>query len=144
MKIALTGLALSLLLMTGCDNDKVINETQLPGGAREYVEAHFPATSIKQVVKERDDLETTYDVILDNQVKLAFDKSGECYDAESPRTLKLPDTVIPLKVLEYVKTNYPDDFIVEWEKDKTDQEVKLSSRIELIFNLSGTFLRIDN
>lgn len=144
MKIALTGLTLSLLLMTGCDNDKVINETQLPGNAKEYVEAHFPAASIKQVVKERDDLETTYDVILDNQVKLAFDKSGECYDAESPRTLKLPDTVIPLKVLDYVKTNYPDDFIIEWEKDKTDQEVKLSGRIELIFNLSGTFLRIDN
>jgi hypothetical protein len=144
MKIALTSLALSLLLLTGCDKDKVVNETELPGGAKEFVEAHFSTANIQQVVKERDDLQTTYDVILDNQVKLSFDKSGDCYDAESPRTLKLPDSMIPAKVLEYVQTNYADHFIIEWEKDKTDQEIKLSNQVELVFNLSGTFLRVDN
>jgi hypothetical protein len=144
MKIALTSLALSLLLLTGCDKDKVVNETELPGGAKEFVEAHFATANIQQVVKERDDLQTTYDVVLDNQVKLSFDKNGDCYDAESPATLKLPDSMIPSKVLDYVKANYPDHFIIEWEKDKTDQEVKLSNRVELVFNLSGTFLRIDN
>jgi hypothetical protein len=144
MRIALTSLVFSLLLLTGCDKEKVVNENDMPSGAREFVEAHFPSAKVQQVVKERDDLEVTYDVILDNQVKLTFDKSGNCYDAESPASLKLPDSVIPLKVLEYVQANYPDHFIVEWEKDKTDQEVKLSNRVELKFNLSGGFLRIDN
>jgi hypothetical protein len=144
MRIALTSLVFSLLLITGCDKEKVVNENDMPAGAREYVEAHFPNAKVQQVVKERDDLELTYDVILDNQVKLTFDKNGDCYDAESPVNLKLPDSVIPLKVLEYVQTTYPDEFIIEWDKDKIDQEVKLSNRVELIFNLSGTFLRIDN
>jgi len=144
MKIALTSLVISLLFLTGCDKEKVVNETELPSGAREFVEAHFATANIQQIIKERDDLQTTYDVILDNQVKLSFDKNGDCYDAESPRALKLPDSMIPSKVLEYVQANYADHFIIEWEKDKTDQEVKLSNQVELVFNLSGTFLRIDN
>ncbi|HEV7380628.1 MAG TPA: PepSY-like domain-containing protein [Dyadobacter sp.] len=144
MRIALTSLAFSLILLTGCDKEKVVNENEMPGGAREYVETHFPTANVQQVVKERDDLEVTYDVILDNQVKLTFDKNGDCYDAESPLSLKLPDSVVPANVLEYVKANYADHFIVEWEKNKTDQEVKLSNRVELKFNLSGGFLRIDD
>lgn len=52
--------------------------------------------------------------------------------------------MIPANVLGYVQNNYADHFIVEWDKDKTDQEIQLSNGLELIFNLSGTFLRIDN
>ena len=140
----LLALAFSLFILTACDKEKVVEETSLPAGAKEFVEAHFPSATIQQVVRDRDDLTTTYDVILDNQVKLAFDKSGDCYDIEGNNTTKLPDSVIPSNVLAYVKENYPDHFIIEWEKDKTDQEIKLSNRLELIFNLSGTFLRIDN
>ena len=144
MKNLSTTLSLSLILLTACESEKVVSENTLPDAAKEYVEAHFPSAAIQQVVKERDDLKTNYDVILDNQVKLSFDKDGDCYDAEGTSAVKLPDSIIPVKVLEYVKTNHPDQFIIEWEKDKTDQEIKLSNRTELIFNLSGEFLRVDN
>ena len=140
----LTMLALSLFVIAGCENEKVVSETSLPATAREFVEAHFPSAVIQQVVKDKDDLSISYDVILDNQIRLEFDKDGDCYDIEGNSKSKLPDTVIPLKVLEYVQKTYPDSFISAWEKDKTDQEVKLSNNIELVFNLSGTFLRIDN
>jgi len=139
----LLALALVLLvILTACDNEKVVDETKLPATAQEFVESHFPAAKITQVVKDRDNLDIDYDVILDNGVSLVFDKDGNCEDIESKT--KLPDTVIPLKLLEYVAANYPDHHIIEWEKDKTDQEVKLSNNVELKFNLSGTFLRIDN
>lgn len=144
MKTAITSLLFSLFLLTGCEKDKVVDDAELPGAAKEFVETHYPAATIKQVVKERDDLQNTYDVILDNQVKLSFDNSGACYEAESPKTLKLPDSMIPTNMLEYVTTNYPDAFIIEWDKDKTDQEIKLNTNVELIFNLSGGFLRVDN
>lgn len=144
MKKLASFLAFLLFVVTACDKEKVVDETDLPVNAKDYIEAHFPAARISQVVRDRDDLETSFDVILDNQVKLEFDKKGECYSIESRRTEKLPDTVIPLKVLEYVQENYPDAFITDWEKDRTDQEVKLSNNKELVFNLAGTFLRIDN
>lgn len=137
-------LAILLFVATACDNEKVVDETKLPVNAQDYIEAHFPNARITQVVRDRDDLETSYDVILDNQVKLEFDKKGDCYSIESRRTEKLPDTVIPLKILEYVKAHYPDAFVTDWEKDRTDQEVRLSNNKELVFNLAGTFLRIDD
>lgn len=144
MKITIWSFALGLLVLMSCNDEKVVKDTELPGQAKEFIEAHFASAKVKHVVKDRDDLEVTYEVTLDNQVKLSFKKDGECYDAESPRALKLPDSILPLKVLDYVKANYGNDYIVEWEKDKTDQEVKLSNGTELIFNLSGTFLRVDN
>lgn len=137
-------LAFLLFVATACDKEKVVDEADLPVNAKDYIEAHFPSARISQVVRDRDDLETSYDVILDNQVKLEFDKKGEVYSIESRRTEKLPDTVIPLKVLEYVQKNYPDAFITDWEKDRTDQEIRLSNNKELVFNLAGTFLRIDD
>ncbi|CAG5073068.1 hypothetical protein DYBT9623_04592 [Dyadobacter sp. CECT 9623] len=133
-----------LLAVTGCDNEKVVNETNLPAQATEFIEAHFPDAGIARVVRDRDDLLTSYDVILDNQVELEFDRQGECYSVDAPGNERIPDSVVPLKVLEYVQDNYPDEVITEWEKSKTTQEVKLSNRKELVFNLSGTFLRIDD
>jgi len=144
MKKLASILAFLLFVATACDKDKVVDEADLPVNAKDFIEAHFPDARISQVVRDRDDLETSYDVILDNQVKLEFDKKGDCYSIESRTTEKLPDTVIPLKLLEYVQEHYPDEFITEWDKDRTDQEVRLSNRKELVFNLSGTFLRIDD
>jgi hypothetical protein len=144
MKKLASILAILLFVATACDDEKVVDETKLPVNAQDFIEAHFPDARISQVVRDRDDLETSYEVILDNQVKLEFDKKGDCYSIESRRTEKLPDTVIPLKVLEYVQDHYPDAFITDWEKDKTDQEIRLSNNKELIFNLAGTFLRIDD
>ena len=144
MKNLVASLSLSLLMLTACESEKVVSENSLPNTAKEFVDTHFPSATIQQVVKDKDGLKTDYDVILDNQVKLTFDKDGDCFDAEGTAMTKLPDTIIPGKILEYVQKNYKDQFITDWEKDKTSQEVKLSSRIELVFNLSGDFLRIDD
>ncbi len=144
MKKLASILAILLFVATACDDEKVVDETKLPVNAQDFIEAHFPDARISQVVRDRDDLETSYEVILDNQVKLEFDKKGDCYSIESRHTEKLPDTVIPLKVLEYVQEHYPDAFITDWEKDKTDQEIRLSNNKELLFNLAGTFLRVDD
>ncbi|SEI74689.1 Putative beta-lactamase-inhibitor-like, PepSY-like [Dyadobacter koreensis] len=143
MKNLLTLALIVFVFCMSCDNDKdeIVDETRLPTVAQEFVQTHFPAAKVNQVVRDKDNNEVDYDVTLDNGTRLAFDKDGNVEDIES-RT-KLPDSVIPAKVLEYVTENYPDHQIIEWEKDRTDQEVKLSNNLELKFDLSGTFLRID-
>ena len=57
---------------------------------------------------------------------------------------KLPNSVIPEKIMEYVETNYPNNFIVEWDLDTKHQSVELNNGIELEFTLKGAFLRIDD
>lgn len=143
MKTKFGIIALFFIAFMACESEKVVKDTELPAKATEFIEAHFNTATIMQVIKDRDKLETSYDVVLNNQVQLSFDSKGECYEAEGTLTEKLPDSMIQPNVLEYVKNNYKEERILQWEKDDTDQEVKLSNGTELVFNLSGTFLRID-
>lgn len=139
-------LTLAFILLVSCmscdnDHDEVVDETRLPAMAQEFIQAHFPAAKINQVTRDQDHKEVDYEVMLDGGTKLAFDKDGNVKDMES-RT-KLPDAAIPAELVEYVTANYPDYTIIAWEKDRTDQEIKLSNHLELKFDLSGKFLRID-
>lgn len=134
-------LGVFLLLLSSCDKERLVNESELPSDARTYIALHFPDLEITQVIKERDDLVTSYEVYLSGGFKLDFNSSGEIRGIEG--TGKLPDSVVPEAILAYVNTHYPDYFIRDWEWDDREQEVKLSNQVELRFDRSGNFLRID-
>lgn len=122
------------------DDDLVISETDLPTTAKAYVQTHFGSTTINKVIKDTG-LEVEYEVYLANGTYLEFNEDGAIEQIKSKT--KLPDSVIPSSLLSYVSTNYPNLFIIEWELDLTDQEIKLSNGIELKFDLDDNFLRID-
>ncbi len=134
-------LSIALMLFTACDKERVISVDSLPVAANTYIAQHFPDHEILQVVKERDDLKTTYEVYLREGYKLEFNRKGDILGVEGNN--RLPDSVIPEKILVYVNTNYSDHFILDWELDDRGQEVKLSNRLELKFDKNGNFLRID-
>lgn len=134
-------IGITLVSFTACDKERVIETDELPSNARTYIALHFPDYEIIQVVKERDDLKTTYQVFLDEGFELDFDKKGVITSVEG--TNKLPDSVIPDRILAYVNVTYPDDFVVGWELDGAGQEIKLSNRMELKFDKDDNFLRID-
>jgi len=48
------------------------------------------------------------------------------------------------KIADYISTNYPNDTVTEVEIENQKIEVELSSGIELIFDLNGNFLRLDD
>lgn len=129
------------LTLAACDKTRVVGEDDLPKEARLYVTRHFPEYEVLQVVKERDDLKTTYEVRLSGGYQLEFNKKGEIRAVEGNN--QLPDSVLPPAVLDYVQTNYPDTFILDWELDDRGQEIKLANRLELKFDRNGQFLMID-
>lgn len=138
-------LVLASMIFVGCkDDDQVVNETTLPQTARVYLDTHFPTVSISRVERERDDNRISYDVYLQNSLEVEFDESGQVSGIDGQRGTYLPDSVIPSAVLEYIKTNYSNYFIVEWDIDARSQEIQLSNGVELIFDLNGGFLRIDS
>ncbi|RQP18155.1 MAG: hypothetical protein EAS52_06420, partial [Parapedobacter sp.] len=130
-----------LVLVAACDKEKVVSADGLPSKAQTYITQHFPEHEILQVVKERDDLKTSYDVYLSEGYNLDFDKNGNIVGVEGSK--KLPDSVIPSSILTYVNANYSDYFILDWELDDRGQEVKLSNGMELQFDKNGNFQRID-
>ncbi len=134
--------ALFTISLTSCDKESIIPSTDLPNEITSFISKHFPNNSIAQVIKDKDGLIKTYDVILSDNVSLEFNRKREVIDIDGVG--QLPNSVIPAKLLEYVKTNYPNNFITDWELDDRNQQIQLNNGIDLEFNMKGDFLRIDN
>lgn len=124
----------------GCEKEKTIGESELPLSIRTYLETHFPACNILKVVKDTEDNQPSYDIDLDCGVNIEFYATGQVIDIDG--TFKLPDSVIPDKILDYTATHYPNDFIIGWELEGAKQQVELNIDIELEFDLDGNFLGI--
>jgi len=84
----------------------------------------------------------TYDVVLDNNTVLEFNRKKEVTEIKS--TSKLPDSVIPVKISQYVESNFPGNYINEWELEDKHQQVGIDNGLDLEFTLSGDFIRIDD
>ena len=133
-------MTLSAFLLVACDKEKVVQSDDLPANASGFISTHFAGKQILQVVKELDNLKTYYHVYLNNGTKLDFSRQGNIKEIEG--TEAIPDTVIPVLILNYVHTHYSTAFIRGWEIDDATQEIKLSTNIELEFDKNGNFLRV--
>ena len=56
---------------------------------------------------------------------------------------KVPDAIVPHKILEYARQKYPSQSIRKIERDSHGYEVKLPSGLELKFDGKGRFRKID-
>ena len=137
--LIVTALAFTL---TSCDKEEVIPSTDLPSEITSYISTHFPNNSIVQVIKDRDGLTKTYDILLSESISLEVNRKKEIIDIDG--VAQLPNSVIPEKILQYVTTNYPTNFITDWELDDKNQQVQLDIGLDLEFKMNGDFLRIDN
>jgi len=133
-------MSLSIALFS-CDKESVVQSDDLPGKASNFISTHYSTVRTLQVVKERDDLKVNFHVYLENGTRLDFTKSGDIKEIDG--TTRIPDAILPSMIVSYVNTNYPAAFIRGWNPDDTDQEVKLSSDVELLFDSNGNFLRVD-
>lgn len=129
-------------LLAGCEKETILPEHNLPGEIVTFVNTHFPENPVVQAVKEKDDFELSYKVILNGGFVLEFNRKKEITDIDGGA--KLPDSVVPSSILSYVATQFPDQYIIGWERDSRSQQVTLVNGIELDFSMNGEFLRIDS
>jgi len=141
-KLSFILMLMSAGFLTSCESQKVLTENEVPSAITTYLTTHFPSAKILQTVKDREGLSKSYDVILEGNITLEFNKKHAVTSIESRSAL--PDSVIPEKVLNYIKTNYPDRHILQWELDDRRQQVELDNKMELEFTKAGDFLRIDS
>ena len=141
MKKLLTILIL-LTAFTSCEKENLISPSELPQEIRSYLSTHFPNKAIVQSIIDQDGFIKTYDLILEGNFNLEFNRKKEIISIDG--ISKLPDSVIPLEIREYVTINYPQNVIISWKLDGKNQEVELDNELNLEFNMSGIFLRIDS
>ncbi len=142
-KIQLLPVLAALMFLAGCEKERVMASNDVPQEIQSYVETHFSSNKILQTLKDTEGLTLTYDVTLDSAISLEFNRSKEIISIDA--NSKLPDSVIPQKILTYVLTNYPNQVITDWEKESRKvQQIELNNGLDLEFDEDGNYLRIDN
>ncbi|MHC5201757.1 PepSY-like domain-containing protein [Myroides sp. LJL119] len=142
------------ILFCSCDNKNKntlnkADQQELQENSKEFLQGVFPKMLLTDsyLVKKPNYKQTVLSTTLDKQLSVDFNKHGDWTQVKSIDHTAIPDefltTQIPL-ILEYVKTNYPLNFIIEVEKIKNQgYEVELNSQFELIFDHNQKFIGID-
>lgn len=138
-KIIILGMAFCLL---SCDKETVLSSTEIPTEISEYVTLHFPNNKILQVIKDVDGFKKSYDITLDGGITLEFNRKKEIREIDG--TTELPESVIPSKLKLYVDSNFPNNFITDWELEGKNQQIGLDNGLDLEFKMNGDFIRIDS
>jgi hypothetical protein len=135
--------AMLVILPIMADNDKIITREELPEKAQIFLTKHFADVEILYAKAERDmGVITSYDVVLDGNVKVEFNRSGEWINVDCEHS-QVPNSVLPQGVLDYVSNKFAKAYVVEIERGLMGYDVKLSNDLDLDFDKNGKFLRVD-
>ena len=125
------------------DNDKIINKSQLPAQAQQFIDTHFAGVDMTYAKEERDIFSRSFEVRLANGAKIEFTSKGEWEEVDC-HSNEVPAAIIPQAIKDYVDNNFANEKILVIEKDRNDYEVKLSNRLELKFDKDFNISDIDD
>lgn len=132
----------TVILLTGCEKETIIQGNQVPQKIKTYLETHFIQYPVLQVLEDRDGFTLTYDVTLQQGYFLEFNRKMEIEEVTGSQPI--PNSVVPSGILTYVQTHFSDHLILSWDLSDRIQEVTLDNGMQLEFDKEGNFLRIDN
>ena len=134
--------ALSICL-AACAKDQIIPFEQVPQPAKDLVAQYFDASQVSYVKLDKDLLDWEYEVRFNDGRLVEFNKAGELTKVDCKQT-EVPAALVPEQVRNYVKTNFPNSFIIEWGRDDRGFKAELNNGLDLEFNRNYDFLRIDD
>lgn len=121
-----------------------ITQKELPSAAQSFITNNFSGQKVSSVIKEVEyKMKTEYEVYFENRMKVEFDGDGNWKEVDGKKT-EIPTGFIPAPIVNYVKKNFPTEKITQIEKKRSKYEIDLSNGLELVFDLNGNFLKIDD
>jgi hypothetical protein len=87
-------------------------------------------------------LSKQYEITLSEGIELKFNNKNQIINIDGKS--KLPDSVIPKKIRQYIAKNYPNNVITDWEIEGKNQQIGLDNDLDLKFKKNGDFIKIDN
>lgn len=126
-------------------DDEHIPSSELPQNILDFISDNFPGINIEEAELENNG---NYEVELENDVELIFDGDGnflgraqdENDDEQGEDEEDIDPSALPQIILDYIAENYPDNTIIEAEKEEEGYEVTLNNGVELEFDAEGNFL----
>ena len=123
----------------------VVTQGELPQKAQNFIKQHFPNYIMDYVILEKEILFfNEYKVRFVEGLNIEFDSGGD-WEKVDGNYNEIPTSFISKNIVSYVKSKFSNTKIVKVEKGSFGrQEVKLSNGLELEFDSSGNFRRIDD
>ena len=93
--------------------------------------------------RRREFLDTRYEVVFANSVKIEFLKDGEWKEVDCKYSA-VPAAIVPSAIAKYVEGNYENVQIVKIDRSKREYDVDLSNGLELTFDTKFNLIDIDD
>ena len=142
MKKILLAMSVVLISIACAADDRPVVFEQLPSPAKEFINTNYPGEKISYTVVDDDLIRPDYTVRLANGVEIQFDSNG-ALEKISART-GVPAAVVPVQIADYVKANYPEAVIIDYETGRREYDVELSNGLELKFNGKFRIIGLDD
>lgn len=144
MKKIFAILATLTLSLTACaDRHQLIEYPELPAQAQTFLKPYYNVADIAYIERERDGLHNEFKVYLKNATEIDFDHYGNLESIDC-QVSSVPEGIVPELITSFVSLHHPDQFIVEYAIEHRHLKVELSNGWELIFDLEGNFIRVDD
>ncbi|MDX1762176.1 MAG: PepSY-like domain-containing protein [Christiangramia sp.] len=128
--------------------DEYLQISEIPQNILDFIAANFPDVDIDEAERENNG---NYEIELENDVELIFDANGnflgqgEDENEEDHDDEEINPADLPQNILDYITENYPNNTIIEAEKeDDGKYEVTLNNGVELEFDSEGNFLNAED
>lgn len=121
-----------------------ISQKELPTVIIKYAKAHFPKSDIIKAKKKTNKTRkgsVLYTIYLSSNFSVSFNEDmglDRIYNTNHQKN-KIPESVIPKFIQDYVSKNYPDTFIISWTNG-INNIVDLKSGKTLVFNRKGKLI----
>lgn len=140
-------LAFMIAMMAGSlsARDRVSRDVaELPATAQKLLKTYYPKMAVNHIKIDSNLFGgADYDVVLNDGTELDFDKDGELKEIDCGMR-EVPSGLLLKTICDYVSKNFSGRKIVSMDIDSRKYEIELSDGIELEFDRSGQFLRIDD
>lgn len=114
--------------------------TELPAAAQQFVRENFADGRVTRVTMEGRLADRDYEVVFVDGTRIQFDKNGR-WEEISTRYGKIPASVLPQPVRDYMREHYREVPMTGVEHDRKGYEIELSNGLELEFGPDGRLLR---
>jgi len=135
--------AMMMACSTHADSKTAIALAELPQAAQEIISTYFVDQTVAYITMEKDWLDVEYEVRMQNGTELDFDKQGLLQSVDM-QMMAIPEGLVPELIKQYVVQHFPQAKIVKYSNDTRKQEIKLDNGLELEFDKTGQFLRLDD
>ncbi|MDE6534336.1 MAG: PepSY-like domain-containing protein [Muribaculaceae bacterium] len=146
MKKLFAIMALVMLLVSPvCARDRVTRDVkELPAEAQTLLKKYYPKTGVNHIKIDSNLLgRSDYEVVLNTGTELDFDHDGNLKEIDCGAAA-VPDGLVLKSIRDYVSKNFGGRKIVSLDINRNSYDVELSDGIDLEFDRSGSFKKIDD